>query len=235
MIRFIFGLCLMLASVTATRSEPLLFHASSSGQPTLDEGEGGGNPFASALIEILGRPEMQLGDFSADLHRLTLEKSRGRQSSDAPKGVFPQDWKLVPRQAGEKRVALVLVVSDYRQSRASSLPGAAHDAHRIADALTKAGFVTETALNLDLSNMRRKLAEFAAASTDFDAAAIYTTGHGLETNGEVYLIPGDYPRNEGNAALRAKALPLAVIANAARAKHVNLVLYGGCRDDPFSN
>ncbi len=146
-----------------------------------------------------------------------------------------KDWKLVPRQAGEKRVALVLVVSDYRQSRASSLPGAAHDAHRIADALTKAGFVTETALNLDLSNMRRKLAEFAAASTDFDAAAIYTTGHGLETNGEVYLIPGDYPRNEGNAALRAKALPLAVIANAARAKHVNLVLYGGCRDDPFSN
>jgi uncharacterized caspase-like protein len=82
--------------------------------------------------------------------------------------------------------------------------------------------------------MRRKLADFAAASADFDAAVIYTTGHGVESNGAVYLIPGDYPTQEGNTALAAKALPLIEIANAARAKRVNLVFYGGCRDDPYS-
>jgi len=235
MVRLIVALCLIIVPITTARSGPLLFHASSPGQRTLDDAEGGGNPFASALIEILGRGEMPLAKFPAALRTLTVKKSKGRQLPDVPKAVSPDDWELVPQRAGEKRVALVLVVSDYRKSRAKSLPGAEHDAHRVAVALAKAGFVTETALNLDLSNMRKKLSDFSAASADFEAAVIYTTGHGLETNGAVYLIPGDYPRNEGNSALPAKALPLQEIASAARAKQVNLVFYGGCRDDPFSN
>ncbi|MGO9171147.1 MAG: caspase family protein [Rhodomicrobium sp.] len=234
MSRLFFVLCLITAFATAASSEPLIFHASTSGHRTLDQGDGGGNPFASALIEILGRTEMRLAEFPAALRTLTVEKSKGRQSPDVPKAVSPEDWKLVPQLAGEKRVALVLVVSDYRQSRAQSLLGAEHDAHRVAEALTKAGFATETALDLDLSNMRKKLHDFAVASADFDAAVIYTTGHGLESKGAVYLIPGDYPREEGNSALAARALPLVEIANVARAKRVNLVFYGGCRDDPYS-
>jgi len=42
---------------------PLHFYASQSGAETLDQGEGGGNPFASALIELLGRPTITFERF----------------------------------------------------------------------------------------------------------------------------------------------------------------------------
>ncbi len=226
-------LCLTAVFTAAASSEPLIFHASTSGQRTLDQGEGGGNPFASSLIEILRRPEMQLAKLPEALRTLTVEKSGGQQTPDVPGAVAPKEWRLAPPQPGEKRTALVLVVSDYSRSGAESLPGAEHDARRIASALVAAGFSTETALDFDLGGMRKRLGDFAAKTSGYEIAAIYTTGHGLESEGTVFLIPGDYPIGQGRAALPTRALPLREIANAARARRVNLVFYGGCRDNPF--
>lgn len=224
--------CLM-ASFSAARGEPLVFHASSSGQKTLDQGEGGGNPFASSLVEILGGPEVRLGGLPDALRALTKKKSGNYQTPDVPRAVAAKDWRLVPAAAGEKRIALVLVVSDYSRAGLESLEGAAHDARRIASALTSAGFATETALDLDFAGIRKKLGEFAAKSAGYDAAAIYTTGHGLESGGVVYLVPADYPAAQEKAALSSAAMQLKEIASAARARKVNLVFYGGCRDHPF--
>ena len=52
---FLTCLLLLLFSPRASADvpSPLIFHASQSGKVTLDEGEGGGNPFASAFIEAL--------------------------------------------------------------------------------------------------------------------------------------------------------------------------------------
>jgi hypothetical protein len=231
--RKLFFILCMLVSFSAARGEPLVFHASSSGQKTLDQGEGGGNPFASSLIEILGRPEVRLGGLPEALRALTKKKSGNYQTPGVPRAVPAKDWRLVPPAAGEKRIALVLVVSDYSRAGLESLEGAAHDARRIAAALASAGFATETALDLDLAGMKRKLGEFAAKSAGNDAAAIYTTGHGLESGGIVYLVPADYPAAREKEALGSSAIRLKEIAGAARARKVNLVFYGGCRDHPF--
>ena len=42
--------CLTAVFAATASAEPLIFHASTSGQKTLDQGEGGGNPFASSLV-----------------------------------------------------------------------------------------------------------------------------------------------------------------------------------------
>lgn len=105
-------------------------------------------------------------------------------------------WPLLPSGASERRRALVLVVSDY-SGGAQSLPGAKQDAERIGAALIRAGFKTEIALDLDLPGMRRKLGDFAALTRDDDAAVVYTTGHGVEVGGSVFLIPGAYPVRDG--------------------------------------
>ncbi len=215
-------------------AETLVFHASQSGRETLDQGEGGGNPFASALIELLGQSSVRLGELPAVLRQLTVAKSRNFQSPDVPSRVAPPDWSVIPPNAGEVRRALVVVVSDYAKSGgAQSLPGAKLDADRVAAALTKAGFATEIAIDLDLPGMRRRLEEFTARTNGADAAAIYTTGHGVEVGGEIYLVPGDYPIALRNKGLRSRALPLAEISKAVQAKRVNLVFYGGCRNDPL--
>ncbi len=50
----------------------------------------------------------------------------------------------------------------------------------------------------------------------------------------MYLIPGDYPIAERNRALAGRAIALPRIAEAAQARTVNLVFYGGCRDNPLA-
>lgn len=230
------ALVIAVAAVAETDSQTLYFHATASGQQTLDQGEGGGNPFASALITLLARPALALRDLPAELQRLTSEKSGGFQTADGARVLTNLDWRLGPGAPGEKRIALILVVSDYSASGgAPSLPGAAHDAERMAAALRQAGYATEVARDLDLPAMRRKLEAFAQASKAHHAALVYTTGHGVEVGGTIYLIPGDYPIGSGNAALPSRALPLRSIGEALQAGTINLIFYGGCRDNPFAN
>ena len=225
---------LFLLATVPVLAETLVFHASASGKRTLDQGEGGGNPFASALIEVLASPSLKLIDLLGSIEQLTATKSRGFQSADVPASVVQGNFLLSPRQKSERRIALVVVVSDYaRSGGAQSLPGAKYDAERIASALKRVGFDTEIALDQTLPAMRKSLAAFAARSSEHDVAVVYTTGHGVEVGGTVFLVPGDYPIRERNAALSSRALPLPEISQSARAKTINLIFYGGCRDNPF--
>jgi len=221
---------------SSASAQAFIYHATSSGQEALDQGQGGGNPFASALIELLARPRLSTAELSRDLKGLTFRKSGGFQTADVAQMPESVGWTPKPKPPGESRLALVLVVSDYSLSGgAPSLPGAAHDARRIAVALQEAGFETEVALNLDLETMRAALARFSARSASVDAAAIYTTGHGVEHKGQVFLVPGDYALDSGSAGLSGKALALSEIAQAPRARLANIVFYGGCRNNPLGD
>jgi len=77
-------------------STPLVFYASQSGRPTLDAGEGGGNPFASALIELLQRQSLTLAELHSDIVRLTQTKSQGFQIPDAPAVSEAAAWAVKP-------------------------------------------------------------------------------------------------------------------------------------------
>ncbi len=233
------ALCIALVigtDVSAAPGEPIVFHAASAGSQTLDQGEGGGNPFASALIDLLAKPAVALTELPEAVRQLTHQKSGGFQIADVPAIDAGNGWRLKPQAKNERRIALVLIVSDYsRSGGAPSLPGARHDGERIATALRNAGFETQLVPDLDAAAMRLALERFTAETRNADAAVIYTTGHGVEVGGTIYLIPGDYPLAEKNAALATRALPLSEMRQSLRAKHVNLLFYGGCRDNPFGN
>lgn len=228
-------LCALVLAMPA-RSETLIFHASTSGHDTLDEGHGGGNPFASALIETLSKSPLNLVDLASGVRKLTAKKSDGFQNADIPKKLSPPQWSMLPPASGERRLALVMVVADYSKvGLAQSLPGAKHDAERVAASLKRAGFSTEVALDLDLTAMKRRLAAFAEQSAQHDAAVIYTTGHGMEVSGTVYLLPGNYPIQQRTAGLAANALRLSDISASMHAKQVNMLFYAGCRGNPWAN
>lgn len=222
-------------ALSADASVPLLFHAAQSGRQTLDAAEGGGNPFASAFIELLARPGLTLADFPRALSDLTAVKSKGFQLADAPPTVEPAAWRFRPKPAGEIRAALVLVISNYsRSDTAPSLPGARADAARISRALEQAGFETQTVLDPDTAGIRTALSQFAKRSAAADIAILYTTGHGVEVDGNVHLLLGDYPVAQGSSALARHGVRLAEIAASVKARRANLVLYGGCRDNPLA-
>ena len=218
----------------ANSPPPIYLYASQSGQRTLDRGEGGGNPFASALVELLNREALKFDSFRTELIELTDRKSRGFQRPEIQGPGSIRRWQLLPKPKNETRVALVLVFSDYSASGgASSLPGAKQDAQRVAEALHKAGFKVETVLDPDRANMAAALKQLSARSATADVAVIYTTGHGVEVERVTYLLPGDYPVEQGAAVLKERAVRLTGLGSALRALRANLVFYGGCRDNPF--
>jgi len=68
--------------VSGRRAGPatLLVYATRSGGTTLDTGEGGGNPFASALIEAAEPPGLPLRELPKRLRTRTAELSGGHQA-----------------------------------------------------------------------------------------------------------------------------------------------------------
>lgn len=219
------------AQTTPTPPEPLFYYAGQAGRLTQDRDRLGGNPFASALVEVLKAEPVTLQDFTARLSAANARHSGGWQQMQFPRKL--PYWKL--RADDERRVALVLINADYSKTNGVySLPGAAFDAKRIPETLTAAGFETTLVLDANAENARARIAEFARLSETADASVIYVGGHGMQRKRVVYWMMGDYPE-QNPKWLGSHAIPLEEIGRAGRARHVNLVLYASCRDDPFLN
>lgn len=208
---------------------PAVFYASQPGELTLDRGKDGGNPFASALIELLNRPTLTYGELQSDLIDLTKKKSRGFQTPEVSTATAATPWRLKPVPASAKRVALVFVYSDYRDTGRASLPGAEHDLKRVTAALRNAGFEVQAAANPAREDLRAALEVLSIRSADAEAAAIYVTGHGFQHGDRVYLMPSDYPFDEGPERLPEFGVDVASLTDYLRAKSANVVFFGGCR------
>lgn len=211
----------------------LIFHGSRSGLETLDGGTGAGNPFATAFIDALGAGALSVSGFTEHLRAGTRAKSYGFQNVDTNAALSDADRPIL--RDGERRRALVLIVSDYSPSGdLASLVGARFDAMRVSAALEEAGFEVTLSLNNSIGFTRGLLSLFAEQSQEADVSLIYTTGHGVEYSGVVRLVMGDYSVESGQSGLEeAASLPLPEIAAAARARALNLVFYAGCRNNAF--
>src|SRR3954468_14307653 len=99
-------------------------------------------------------------------------------------------WFGCDSALAEKRVALVIGNSAYQ--KVAKLPNPANDATAVVGMFNSAGFdLVEAKFNLTANDLRRTLREFGAKSRDADVAVIYYAGHGIELDGNNYLIPVD--------------------------------------------
>src|SRR4051794_38590735 len=84
------------------------------------------------------------------------------------------------------KVALVIGNSAYQN--VGPLANPANDAVVIATVLRNAGFEVDSRRDLSVVEMRRTLREFADKARGADVAVIYFAGHGIEMDGNNYLI-----------------------------------------------
>ncbi|MHB2168718.1 caspase family protein, partial [Alsobacter sp. R-9] len=94
-----------------------------------------------------------------------------------------------PQGPLETRLAFVVGNDGYE---GADLPTAANDAALIADTLKEAGFEVTGARNLSLDMLRSSFREFldkVAAAGPETVAMVYLSGHGLQLDGENYLVP----------------------------------------------
>jgi uncharacterized caspase-like protein len=133
----------------------------------------------------------------------------------------------------EKRVALVIGNSAYEN--APQLTNPARDAAAISDMLRKAKFdVVESVRDANNQDMRRALREFSDKSQDANVAVIYFAGHGIEIDGQNYLLPTDAALQRDRDAYDETISLERILQTVEPAKQLRLVILDACRDNPFA-
>jgi uncharacterized caspase-like protein len=135
--------------------------------------------------------------------------------------------------SAEKRVALVIGMSEYQQ--APRLPNPSRDAEAMTSLFRKAGFdVVVSKRDLGVADLRRTIREFSDTSRDADIAVVYYAGHGIEVDGANYLVPAD-ARLVSDFDIEDEAISLERVLKALDpAKRLRLVILDACRDNPFT-
>ena len=133
----------------------------------------------------------------------------------------------------DKRVALVIGNSAYKN--VARLTNPVNDAAAVVGMFKNAGFdEVVSRLDLNVVEMRRALREFGNKARDADIAVIYYAGHGIELDGNNFLIPIDATL-ETDTDVYDETFPLdRVLISVEPARQLRLVILDACRDNPFA-
>lgn len=151
-------------------------------------------------------------------------------------GLLALTQLMTPTQAAaEARLALVIGQSAYRT--VPELPNAANDAKGMAELLSNAGFNVTAAPNLSQSDMRQAISDFAgkvSASGADTVALVFYAGHGLQIDGENYLVPVDLdPKREADIPLQGVRLNDLLNTLGALPTRARIFMLDACRNNPF--
>jgi len=131
------------------------------------------------------------------------------------------------------RVALVLGMADYRTIPV--LANAANDARLIGQTLDRIGFEVTTLIDAPADAVQDALASFAFRAETADLALIYFAGHGIEVQGQNYLIPVDAEVRSNADVARVAASLDDLLAAVDGARKMRIVILDSCRDNPFGD
>lgn len=135
----------------------------------------------------------------------------------------------------ESRMALVIGQSTYKSVPA--LPNPGNDAKAMTQLLTASGFEVSSASDLTQNEMRTAISDFAgkvAAKGADTVALVFYAGHGIQVDGENFLIPIDIdPKREADIPMQAVRLNDVLNTLASVPSRMRLLLLDACRNNPF--
>lgn len=134
------------------------------------------------------------------------------------------------------RLAIVIGNSAYQSNRLEKLPNAANDANRVSESLKRLNFEVLTATDASSEQFGKLLAEVEAKLPSASAVLVFYAGHGIQMNGENYLLPTDTPDPDSIEKLTEKAVRLnEVIARLASRDRQTFVFLDACRNNPLAD
>src|SRR3954464_1800431 len=137
--------------------------------------------------------------------------------------------------SAESRLALVIGNSAFKS--VPPLPNPIRDAKAIGQMLTESGFEVSTASDLSQSQIRDSLSEFAAkvaAKGGDSIALVYYAGHGVQIDGENFLVPVDVnPKRESDIPIQAVRLNDVLNTLTSAPSKMRIVMLDACRNNPF--
>jgi hypothetical protein len=131
----------------------------------------------------------------------------------------------------QNRIALIVGNSHYQN--APALPSTSNDAGDIAQSFERLGFATTKLVDATYEDFRRAIRRFSELAPNADIAAIYFGGHGLEANGENWLLPVDADlRSDLDVANDAIGLKI-LMQSVGRATDLGMVILDASRSNAF--
>lgn len=132
-----------------------------------------------------------------------------------------------------ERVALVIGMGAYQNI--TPLDNTTNDANAIAATLEKIGFDVTTIIDAPLADLNTALDKFAFDSETSDLALIYYAGHGVEVQGENFLIPVDVSVVSNQDVQRQSISLKALLKVVDKARKMRVVILDSCRNNPFGD
>jgi hypothetical protein len=135
----------------------------------------------------------------------------------------------------ENRIALVIGESAYRA--VSPLPNPANDAKAMSQLLRDSGFDVTATADLSQKELNEAVGDFAAkiaAKGPDTVALLFYAGHGMQIDGENYLVPVDVdPKRETDVPLQAVRLNDVLNTLNSVPSRMRILLLDACRNNPF--
>ncbi|MEZ5805115.1 MAG: caspase family protein [Rhizobiaceae bacterium] len=139
-----------------------------------------------------------------------------------------------PTDQPRNRLAIVIGNSNYESTRLDRLANAAHDAVKLAESLRRLNFEVLSQTDLTSSGFRQLLDQAERKLPTATAVLIFYAGHGIQLQGENYLLPVDTPDPDSIDSLTARAVKLNdVIARFASRDRQTFIFLDACRNNPM--
>lgn len=130
------------------------------------------------------------------------------------------------------RIALVIGNSDYIY--ASKLKNPVNDANDMSSILKSLDFEVEIVINGTHQTMNSKLLEFFKKIDSYNVSLLYFAGHGMQIDGNNYLIPVDFMcDSKRKAILNSYCMKDYLDKISIYRDKTNIVILDACRNNPF--
>ncbi len=138
---------------------------------------------------------------------------------------------VAPMARAAEKLALVIGMGAY--AHITPLKNSVTDSRGIAETLVDAGFDVTLLTDAPLAEVQAAVKDFAFEAETAELALVYFAGHGVEVQGENFLIPVDADV-ASNLEVQAASLSLRDLeAAVSKARRMGVILLDSCRDNPF--
>lgn len=135
----------------------------------------------------------------------------------------------------QSRHALVVGIDGY--VNLTGLTRARNDAQAVHAALATVGFQSDLVLDADRLTLLEALYRLSERVQPGDEAVLFYAGHGVEIDGQNYLLPADIPAATPGQELliTGNALPVSLVLEQLqrRGARLSFLIIDACRDNPF--
>jgi tetratricopeptide (TPR) repeat protein len=202
-------------------------------------------PQSQTIDKPVEATSRQLQQLPAAPQKQSTESTASLTAPSPVSSAVSQTDQIKTLPVGTKRWALVIGVDKYLDPQISPLKGSDNDARLIADALVRyAGFPRDQVILLSTDqplerqptrvNILRRLSNLSTAVPKDGLLLISFAGHGMEREGQAFLLPSDAQVSDQISFLEETAISINRVKQRIKETGVGqvLVLLDACRNDP---